>query len=507
MFKKVLEHKITFIAAAIIIIIVAVGAAYFLLSPQKHTFTNVTAQTMTIRQVISADGTVDSDQHVSLSFPKGGQVTKVNVKVGDAVHAGEILVAVDPKQLSASLAAAKADVLSAQANLTALGKGATSQTLAVYNQNVSTTKLSLATAIRDSYLKIQDALLNKISSLFDNNSSANPTLIIPTDSFQTTNNTNLARVHMSDRMTDWNALIQDNPTNDQVISETATDIAAAKAFFNTLSYEVNRLTIGNSGMTQSAINAVVATANGAATEANAAETEFNAALQAYKTTTDQLAVIQASSTPEALQIAGAILTKAQANVASIQSQITDTVLTAPFDGIVASVNPKVGDDFPAATPAVDVISPGAYKIDILVPENEVAAVSVGDQADIHFNAYGADLTATGTVASIDLSETVINRVGAYKVTIYLNNSDARLRTGMTATVDINGLSAENAVAIPVSAIIKKADGAYVLLADGKGSYVEHKISTGISDGDWIEVKSGINVGDLVATFGGVESTN
>ena len=501
MLKKILEHKITIIVAVVVFVIVVAGAAYFLLAPQKHVLTSTTAQIMTIHETVSADGRVDSDQHVSLAFPKSGRVVTVNVKVGDVVKAGQVLAALDSSQLTASLSGAKADVLSAQANLAALKRGATVPTVNVYNQNISTAKLALSTAVRDSYLKIQDVFSNKISSFFTNNSSANPSITIPTDTFQTTNSINAARVDMSGRLSVWNSLIQLSPTSDKTLSEASNDIAATKKFLDYLSQATNRLTVANSGLSQSSIDAYVSAVNGAATEANAAESQFNAAVQAYKTSGDQLAVVQASSTPEALEIAQATLTKAEANVTSIQSQINDTTLVAPFDGTVASVNPRIGENFSASITAIDMISPGAYKIDIMIPENQIAMVSVGDRASIRFTAYGTDLVATGTVTSIDLSETVTNGVGAYKATVYLNDSNPRIRTDMVANVTVNGRSVSDVIAVPASSIITRSDGFYVLIVKDDYSYTERKVTVGTSDGNWTEITSGLKAGDKVATFG------
>ncbi len=506
MFSKILEHKVTLGIAVAACVLVVLAAAYFLLSPQKRALTGVTAQTRDIQEKVSADGQIDSDQHVSLSFKGNGlvqtvSVKSVNVKVSDPVYAGETLAISDPGTLSASLQGAEADVLSAQANVAALEKGATTQTVAVYDQGVSTASLALATAVRDSYLKIEDAMLNKLNALFNNNTSANPTLKITTDSFQIGLNVNNARIDMTTRMSDWNSLMDASVTSDQTLTEAANDITTAKAFIDSLSTAADRLNVGNSGMAQSAIDADVAAVNAAATEVNAAEAEFDSALQAYKTATDQLNVIQASSTPEALEMAEAGLAKAQANVASIESQLADTVLSAPFTGVVASVDLKAGDDFPVGTPAVDIVSAGAYKIDIMVPENEVASINVGDEADIRFDANG-DLTATGTVASIDLSETMTNGVGAYKTTVYLNGSNPSIRTGMSATVTIKGISVQKVVAIPASAIIEKSGGSYALVLDAKGNYNEREIQTGISDGNWTEIVSGIQDGETVAAFGG-----
>jgi len=505
MFSKILEHKITLIVAVAACLIVAVGAAFLLLTPQKRALTGVAAQTRDIQESVSADGKLDSDQHVSLSFRQSGfvmnvNIMSVNVSVGDHVYAGETLATADPGTLYASLQGARADVQSAQAAIDALGKGATIQTVSVYNQSVSTASLALTTAVRDSYLKVQDALLNKAGILFNNNTSANPTLVIQAETYQAGLSMNSARVDMTSRLSSWNALLNSSATSAQTIAEATADIAAAKSFADSLSAAVNRLNAANSGLSANVLATYVAAANAVATEVNAADSEFNAALQAYKTSVDQLNVIQASSTPENMEIAQANLAKAAANVASIQSQLSDTILTAPFDGIVASIGLKVGENFPVNAPAIDIVSAGAYKIDVMVPENEVAGIAPGDHADIRFNA--GDLTATGTVSTIDLSETVTNGVGAYKATVYVNGSDPRVRTGMSASVTIKGASVGSATAIPSNAVITKDGASYALVLGTTGAYTEQKITTGISDGTWTEVTSGLQASDIVAAFGG-----
>jgi HlyD family secretion protein len=264
--------------------------------------------------------------------------------------------------------------------------------------------------------------------------------------------------------------------------------------------ETTRLTAGNSGLSQSQISTYVATINAAESEVNAALTEFNGAVQAYKTSNDQLAVITASSTPENIQAQQAQVSKAEANVAAIESQITDGVIIAPFDGIVASVNPKVGQAYSAAVPAIDLVSAGNYKIDLMIPENQIADIEVGDPATLTFNA-SSDLTATATVASIDLAPTVTNGISAYKTTLYLNGSDSRIRTGMTANATIMGQIAQNVLAVPSSAIISENGGNFVLADNAKGSFVQEKVEVGISGDGYTEIISGLSAGTLVATFG------
>ena len=501
MFGKILEHKITLMGLSVIVVGVIIVGGYFVFRPQTQHFNTVSATVTNIQESVTASGNIDSNQDVSLSFQKSGTVMAVDVAVGNHVYKGQTLASLDNSNLEAQLQGAQADVMAAQANLATLQNGATSQTLAVYNQGVSTASLALSTSIEDSYLKAGDAILNKSDILFQNGTSANPTIVIPTDSYSIGLSLNNDRVGISTRLAQWKAdLTASTTASNNLITESSNDLSFIKNFLDQMMTETTRLTAGNSGLSQSQISTYVATINAAESEVNAALTEFNGAVQAYKTSNDQLAVITASSTPENIQAQQAQVSKAEANVAAIESQITDGVIIAPFDGIVASVNPKVGQAYSAAVPAIDLVSAGNYKIDLMIPENQVADIEVGDPATLTFNA-SSDLTATATVASIDLAPTVTNGISAYKTTLYLNGSDSRIRTGMTANATIMGQITQNVLAVPSSAIISENGGNFVLVENAKGSFIQEKVEVGISGGGYTEIISGLSAGTLVATFG------
>jgi len=508
MFGKVLEHKITLIVIIILIVGVVIVGGYFVFRPQTQHFDTVPATITDIQESVTASGDIDSDQNVSLSFENnellgegGGTVAAVNVSVGDHVYKGEVLASLDNSNLEAQLEGAQADVVSAQANLESLENGATSQTLAVYNQGVSTAESALSTAIEDAYLKASDAVLNKSDALFQNGTSPNPTIVIPTDSYSIGLGLNNDRVGITTRLDQWKTdLSAGSTTSDSLISESSDDLSFIKSFLDTLTSETNRLTTGNSGLSQDQISSYIATVNASETETNSAITEFNSAVQAYKTSDDQLAVIAASSTPENIQAAEAQVSKAEASVSAIESEIADGIIRAPFDGIVASVEPKVGQVYSAAVPAITLVSAGNYKIDLMIPENEVAKIDVGDTANLTFDA-SPDLTATATVSSIDLAPTVTNGVSSYKTTLYLNGSNPSIRIGMTANATILGQTVENVIAVPTSSIIEENGEDFVLVQNSPSSYLRQKVEIGISDGTYTEITSGLSAGTLVATFG------
>lgn len=406
MFAKILENKITLIVGAVLAIGVIGVGGYLALRPQVQRLDTVPAAIMDIQQSVTASGSIDSDQDVSLSFQTSGTVAAVDVSVGDRVEKGDVLASLDQSDLDAQLLSAEADVASAAAE-TSIGQGASSADIA------------LSSAVQNAYLKAEDAVLNKTDTLFTDPTSPNPTITIPLDSYSDGLNLNSERVLISTKLALWNddiiAATSTSPS-EALLAESSSDLGLVQGFITELTAETNRLTLGNSGLSESQIAAYIATMNSAATEINDTLSQFNTALQGYKSS------------------AGG-LQKAQAEVAVIEAEIGDGTIVAPFAGLVASVDPKVGEAYSAAVTAIDMVSAGTFKIDLMIPENQVAGIKVGDPATLTFDA-GPDLTATATVASIDLAPTVTDGVSAYKTTLYLDDSDPRIRVGMTANATI-----------------------------------------------------------------------
>jgi HlyD family secretion protein len=70
-----------------------------------------------IAQTVEASGTLEAQPFARLSWKTGGIVQKVNVQAGDQVHAGDILVELQPASTTAAIASAQADLVTAQKNL------------------------------------------------------------------------------------------------------------------------------------------------------------------------------------------------------------------------------------------------------------------------------------------------------------------------------------------------------------------------------------------------------
>ncbi|MEK7067539.1 MAG: efflux RND transporter periplasmic adaptor subunit, partial [Patescibacteria group bacterium] len=203
---------------------------------------------------------------------------------------------------------------------------------------------------------------------------------------------------------------------------------------------------------------------------------------------------KAGSTTE--QIAGqeAQVQSAEANVKNYQALVAKTILTAPMSGTVAKQDAKVGEIVSANTTVVLLISANNFEIEANIPEADIAKIKVGDTADVTLDAYGNDVHFEVKVTEIDPAETVIEGVSTYKTTFQFANEDIRVKSGLTANLDILTDKKENVIAIPSRAITTNGENKTINILEN-GAIKEIRVTTGLrgSDGN-VEITSGISEG-------------
>lgn len=233
----------------------------------------------------------------------------------------------------------------------------------------------------------------------------------------------------------------------------------------------------------------------------------------YDTLTNQyhLAQVAVSSAQKSLSLA-----KAQLNYA--QEQLAKTVISSPLDGVVTSLNVKVGESVIPGTTNI----PGSTLMTIGDPANLLAEVNV-DEADIaHIKVgEGAEVTSTaypntmlkGTVKFVAPEATTMPGQQGQGFLIKIRIADPQklsIRPGMTCRAEIYSQSDKDALAVPVAAVLFKTQnakqtkslfndsGAYVFVdADGKAKRVNVKL--GISSDTWQVIKSGLKAGEKIIT--------
>lgn len=182
--------------------------------------------------------------------------------------------------------------------------------------------------------------------------------------------------------------------------------------------------------------------------------------------------------------------------------LKDAQIYSPVTGVVAEKLTDVGQTVIPAMPVLRVVSLGDIKVEISVPETDIAAMKPGRKASIAFDALDgasrpAVLSEQGVVAN-PLSR-------AYDVKFRVTNADGQLRPGMLCTVTLEPLeqadSASEAIVLPPQSVLLSADNRnFVWTAkDGKATRKFVEIAAMTADG--LVVKSGIQPGDSVIVAG------
>lgn len=166
-------------------------------------------------------------------------------------------------------------------------------------------------------------------------------------------------------------------------------------------------------------------------------------------------------------------------------------VTAPISGSIASA----GDANDEALTNVVTISPDvSMSVTITVDESDILSLKLGQESDVTVSSVSED-TLSGTVTEIDKTASS----GYYTAVITLDKVEGML-PGMTASVDIRIEGVDDAILIPVEALHKTSTGAYVYTSYNEetqeyGGRVD--VVTGLSNNNYVEIKSGLSVGDTV----------
>ncbi len=135
-----------------------------------------------------------------------------------------------------------------------------------------------------------------------------------------------------------------------------------------------------------------------------------------------------------------------------------TRLTAPFDGVVAARNVRVGELASGSAPAFQVVDPEHLRVVAQMPERDLPRVRVGQPATLT-SAYDPELTATGHVARI--APVVDAASGTFRVTVEVDPGQTSLRPGQYVTVDLEVDRRDGVVVVPRKAVVYE-DGAPVV---------------------------------------------
>lgn len=188
--------------------------------------------------------------------------------------------------------------------------------------------------------------------------------------------------------------------------------------------------------------------------------------------------------------------RAQHRLAKLE--LSYSTVTAPISGVIASRSIKTGNFVQINTPIFRIVDDSQLEATLNVPEREIATLRAGQPVTLVADALPGR-SFTGTVDRI--APVVDSGSGTFRVITAFKGGDL-LQPGMFARLRIDYDERANALVVPRSALLEdQSDVAVFVIRDAKAQRVP--VTLGYSEGEWIEVRDGLKVGDAVVTAGKV----
>src|SRR5215510_7040058 len=209
----------------------------------------------------------------------------------------------------------------------------------------------------------------------------------------------------------------------------------------------------------------------------------------------QALIHQAQQNHAAVANSQAAVEAAQTNLSLAKRNLTYTVVPAPMAGYVSERPADVGEYISPQQKVATIVSLNPLRVRIDVPEQSIPQVHVGESVSVTVAAY-PDRTFAGRVARISPSVTPSSRTMTVEADV--ENPNAALKPGQFATIRILLPQSTPAVLVPQRALRTISGATYVFVI--KNGFAQQRlVQSGQTDGDLIELKSGITADEVVAT--------
>lgn len=210
----------------------------------------------------------------------------------------------------------------------------------------------------------------------------------------------------------------------------------------------------------------------------------------------ELAALQGIVTSPAGELKQMAVKAAQADLDSAISRLEAANMVAPFSGVITAVNIDAGDTVNASTTAIQIVDYSVVEVSATLDEIDVPLVEIGQEAVVTLSSL-SDVELSGEVSDLSTTAKTQSGVVTYSLSIRVTvPSDIKVMEGMTAYIDIITEEAANVLRVPVSAIGGTDSNPTVrVLVDGVAQ--ERAITTGVTDGSWTEILTGLQAGEQV----------
>jgi HlyD family secretion protein len=415
----------------------------------------VERKTIPIR--ISANGTVHANRSINLSPKSAGVIKTLLVKEGDQVRAGQVIATMDATNLRGQLTQMQGQLAQQEANLQRLIAGNRPEDIAK-----------------------AEAQLTEVSSNLQQLRSGNR----PQEIAQSSARVQQARATLQQKQIDWKRyeqLYREGAISKQTLDQKVTERDVAETQVVEAEQALN---LQNAGTRPEQID------------------QAQARLDQQAQT---VAALKAGSRIEDIDQARAQVESARGALETIESQLNDTNVVAPFDGVVLKKIAEVGSFVSPSvsggtgTSSSSIVTLGSDRLQVVVnlSEAQIAKVKLGQSVNIKADAVPGK-NFIGKVDQIAPQASVTQNVTSFEVRSALDKpGQSALKVGMNVETEFEVGQLDNALVLPNAAVVRQAEGTgvYVLNIDHKPIF--QPIQIGITAGDQTEVKSGLQGNERV----------
>ncbi|WP_109489006.1 efflux RND transporter periplasmic adaptor subunit [Occallatibacter savannae] len=219
---------------------------------------------------------------------------------------------------------------------------------------------------------------------------------------------------------------------------------------------------------------------------------------AYETASKHLESMQNVNRDAELKTAQGNLTSAEGKYKAAAAQVSFTEIRSPINGVVTDRPLYAGETPAGGAPVITVMDTSSLLAKTHIAQSLAQQMKLGDDATIAVPGIADPVPAKVALISpaLDAGSTTI------EIWLKTDNKKGALKVGTPVKVSITGHTVENALKVPVSAILTGDDGAKSVMVVGSDGTAQKKpVQTGIQDGDDIQVTQGVTTADMVITSG------
>lgn len=484
---------------AAIVILTMIVTMYRIGSQESHVEVTTTVDTGPVRQLVSVSGVAKAEQSAELAFSTTGIVKEVLVQTGSAVKAGDTLVTLDSQALYADRQDALAALTKAIADRDELLAGPTVSTRTVTTETLASKEAALLTTKTDEARKVSNAYHTLLSAdLAAYTDKADENAVPPTISGTyhcDTEGTYVVKPFSSGAASGYSFTLSGLEIGTFIASTgqpTPLGACGLQILFDPDSFYSNSVWYINIPNPRS--SSYVSNRNAYELARTQAESTIALAEQAVALARASATDQNAPARSEAIARANAAISQAEARLDRVNTTIADRTLTAPFDGVITTIDILPGETVTSA-PIVTLLATNAFTVKARVPEIDVSKIAVGQSVEMLFDARVSEIV-TGTVTFISPQATVIDGVAYFETTIAFTETPVWMRGSLNADIDIIITEMTDSLRIPKRFLIKTDTGYQVLKKYGE-QVASTTVDITLEGNDGFVAITGVNTGDIL----------